>query len=151
RVCDCRSGASRGGILARALRHFRSARAYAARETAGTARSALGHRALACALEQLRMSESLAGNLQKPEGGGSGRILLFSAVVLAAAVLALILWFGSAPRENLSSVFHLPFGDAEKAYAPLIRVEEVAMDRSENYLHQEVTTIQGKLINAGDR
>ena len=83
--------------------------------------------------------------------GGTPRILLFAAVLLAACGLALFLWFGSARREGAPAAAHLPFGLAEQSYAKEIHIENIALTRAENYLHQEVTTVKGDLVNSGGR
>lgn len=39
--------------------------------------------------------------------------------------------------------------DSEKDYAKYLRVENVAMSRAENFLHQEVTTMNAEVVNSG--
>lgn len=93
---------------------------------------------------------SPVGPLQQ-NAGGAPRILLLAAVLLAAAGLAFFLRFGSARRESGPAALHLPSGPAELSYGAGIRVENVTLSRAENYLHQEVTTVKGNLVNPGDR
>jgi hypothetical protein len=45
----------------------------------------------------------------------------------------------------------LPFGPAEQAYAPRVRIENITLSRAENFLHQEITTLSGEVMNGGDR
>jgi hypothetical protein len=97
------------------------------------------------------MSDPFPGHAEEAAKGTSPRILLFSALLLAAALIAFFLWYGSGRKETPGATAHLPFGTAEQAYASAIRVEGITLDRTENYLHQEVTTIRGSLVNSGDR
>lgn len=75
-------------------------------------------------------------------------------MAVAAIVIALVIyvWPGvenpPAPRARET---HLPFGAAEQEYARKLQIENLALSRAENFLHQQVTTLSGELINAGDR
>src|SRR5271156_1480649 len=81
------------------------------------------------------------------------------AFVLVAAVLlpsGIVLnpWFpGDNAERRHTSASGLPlfFGPAEQAYAPQIRIENITMSRSENFLNQEVTTLAGEVVNSGNR
>jgi hypothetical protein len=97
------------------------------------------------------MSDSFPVDSQPENMGGAPRILLVTAVSLAAAALAVFLWFGSGRRQSSPSAIHLPFGAVEQSYAPEIHVESVRLSRAENYLHQEVTIVKGDLVNSGER
>lgn len=44
-----------------------------------------------------------------------------------------------------------PMTDAERAYAPSLRVEGVALSRASNFLHQEVTILNANIVNAGGK
>jgi hypothetical protein len=84
---------------------------------------------------------------------GPSRLLYFAVAGAAVLVAALIfLWpgpgQGPAPAVRRT---RLPFGTAEQAYAPKIRIESLEMSRAENFLHQEVTTLSGSLENTGER
>ncbi|HXL23606.1 MAG TPA: FxLYD domain-containing protein [Candidatus Dormibacteraeota bacterium] len=85
------------------------------------------------------------------ESGGGRRVLLLVGVSVAAAALVLFVWLGTARRPAPSAPAHLAFSAVEQSYAPNVRVENVALSRAENYLHQEVTTLQGDLVNSGER
>jgi hypothetical protein len=95
------------------------------------------------------MSDPLAGESREPNTG-SPRLVVFVALFLAA-LLAALLWYSSGRKQNLPAALHLPFGAAEQAYASRLRVEGITLARTANYLHQEVTTIAGNLVNSGDR
>ncbi len=80
----------------------------------------------------------------------------FALILAAAAVLVIVgaLYFlpgrqsppGAAPRGA-----HLAFGPAEQAYASRMRIENIALSRAENFLHQEITTLNGELVNDGSQ
>ena len=97
------------------------------------------------------MSDLLPGAPSPPEQSGGSRRVLALAVSVAAAALLLFVWLGTARRPAPAVPAHLAFGAVEQSYAPNVRIENVAMSRAENYLHQEVTTLQGDLVNSGDR
>jgi hypothetical protein len=77
------------------------------------------------------------------------------ALTLAAAAVVIVLaglYFlpgRQSPSRGTAPEAH--FGAAENAYAPKIHVENVALSRAENFLHQEVTTLSGDLVNTGSR
>lgn len=56
---------------------------------------------------------------------------------------------GQEPRSASKSEAHLPFGPAEQAYASKIQFENITLSRAENFIHQEVTTLSGELVNSG--
>ena len=74
---------------------------------------------------------------------------------LAVVVVGVALWFLTKNFEVIRVVGpspgHLPFGQVEKAYAPNIHIENVAMNRIENYIHQEVITLSAEAVNGGNR
>jgi hypothetical protein len=98
------------------------------------------------------MSETL--HLESPEQpqpkSGRSWIAWMGAATIAIA-LAILMWPG-AERHSVSRILekHLPFGPAEQAYAPKLQIEDLSLSRAENFLNQEVTTLSGRLINAGD-
>jgi hypothetical protein len=94
---------------------------------------------------------SLPVNPSPQEQSGSRNVTLLAAISVAAAGLILFAWFGTGRKPVPGVPAHLAFGPAERSYAPNIHTENIALSRAENYLHQEVTTLQGDLINSGDR
>jgi hypothetical protein len=88
---------------------------------------------------------------QQDQSGGSRNVTLLAAISVAAAGLILFAWIGTGRKPAPAAPAHLAFGPAERSYAPNIHTENIALSRAENYLHQEVTTLQGDLINSGDR
>jgi hypothetical protein len=77
--------------------------------------------------------------------------LLFLAVMISiAASLGIYFWPGSQePRSASKNEGHLPFGPAEQAYASNIQFENISLSRAENFIHQEVTTLSGEMVNSG--
>jgi hypothetical protein len=93
----------------------------------------------------------IPGQLQ-PDRGRFNFALIVAAAALLIIVAALYLWPGrQSPPGAAPQGLHFSFGPAERAYASKIRLENVALSRAENFLHQEVTTLSGELINGGDR
>jgi hypothetical protein len=96
-------------------------------------------------------------NLHNPEGQEKGtshsRMTLFlSAVVLLA--IGTSLWFllkpTPAPKPRVIQAVITPrMGEAEREYAKSLRVENIALSRAENFLHQEVTTLNAEIVNGG--
>ena len=89
---------------------------------------------------------------ERPEGGRFN----FALILAAAAVVVIVAAFyfspgrqsppGAAPQQA-----HFAFGTTEQAYATSIRIENIALSRAENFIHQEVTTLTADLVNAGSR
>lgn len=87
-----------------------------------------------------------------PERGQFTFALLVAAAAAVIVVAALYFWPGrQSPSRGTAVVAHLPFGPAERAYASKVRIENMALSRAENFLHQEVTTLSADVVNAGDR
>jgi hypothetical protein len=86
------------------------------------------------------------------EGGGFNFALILGAA--AVVVLVAAIYFspgrqsppGAAPQQA-----HFAFGAAEQAYAASVHVENIALTRAENFIHQEVTTLTADLVNGGSR
>jgi hypothetical protein len=81
----------------------------------------------------------------------------FPVTVIIGAVVALAiglsLWFlfhvpGRGPLLYQGTVA-LKMTPAEQAYLKNIKVEKIALSRAENFLHQEVTTLSGEVVNDG--
>ena len=80
-------------------------------------------------------------------------ILLGALVVIA---IALSFWFafrgpaGSSSRSAQSGI-SVPMSPAEQAYAKNIQIENIALSRAENFIHQEVTILNADTVNAGQQ
>jgi hypothetical protein len=79
------------------------------------------------------------------------------ALILAAAALLIILaalYFGpgrQSPPDAARQLQHFAFGPAEKEYASKLRFESASLSRAENFLHQEITTLSGEVVNGGQQ
>src|ERR1700730_19414277 len=89
---------------------------------------------------------------QQPDRGPFSFALMVAAAALVIVLAGFYLWPGrQSPSRGGTQEVHPPFGPAERAYASKILFENLALSRAENFLHQEVTTLGGELINAGDQ
>ncbi|SRR6266852_3246347 len=78
----------------------------------------------------------------------------FALTLAAAAVVIVVAGLYFLPGRQSPSRGTAPeahFGVAEQAYAPKLKLENVELSRAENFLHQEVTTLAGEIVNSGDR
>jgi hypothetical protein len=89
---------------------------------------------------------------QQPDRGPFSFALLVAAAAVVIVLAVFYLWPGrQSPSRGGPQEVHPPFGPAELAYAPKIVIENVALSRAENFLHQEVTILAGELVNTGER
>jgi hypothetical protein len=89
---------------------------------------------------------------QQPDRGPFSFALLLAAAAIVIVLAGFYLWPGrQSPSGGGAQVVHPPFGPEERAYAAKIRIENIALSRAENFLHQEVTTLAGELVNGGER
>jgi len=89
-------------------------------------------------------------SLDPPARRAFAPLLLAGAAVVLVAGGVFYFTTGSGQKPEIShSVPHLPFGQQERAYAPNIRIENITMDRVENFIHQEVTTLSAEVVNTG--
>jgi hypothetical protein len=78
-------------------------------------------------------------------------VLLGALVVVA---IALSFWFafktpgGGSARVGQPNV-SVPMSAAEQAYAKNIQIENIALSRAENFIHQEVTILNADAVNGG--
>lgn len=91
--------------------------------------------------------------IETPEPGGEARghswvAWMGAATIVIAAVI--VLWPGGH-RGPAPGQVHLPFGAAEQTYAAKLQIENLTLSAAENFLHQEVTTLAGRITNAGDQ
>jgi hypothetical protein len=78
----------------------------------------------------------------------------FALTLAAAAVVIVVAGLYFLPGRQSPSrgtALEVHFGAAEQAYAPKLQIENVALSRAENFLHQEVTSLSGDLVNTGNR
>jgi hypothetical protein len=74
--------------------------------------------------------------------------------VVVVATIAVSLWaLFKAPESKPSPVLQVnvpaTMSPEEQLYAKTIRVENIALSRAENFIHQEVTILNAELVNAG--
>jgi len=85
----------------------------------------------------------------QPTSGRSWIVWMGAATI--AIALIIVMWPGGERRSSsLTRESHLPFGPPEQAYAPKIQIEDLTLSRAENFLHQEVTMLAGRLTNGGN-
>lgn len=94
--------------------------------------------------------------IEMPDAGEPGRRRFNFAlgVFAAAAVISVAAFYFLPGRQSPSrgpTTVRPPFGPTERAYAPNVHAEKLALSRAENFLNQEVTILSGELVNAGDR
>ena len=80
--------------------------------------------------------------------------ILLGALVIIAIALTFWLAFkspqGSSSRVAQSGV-SVPMSPAEQAYAKSIQIENIALSRAENFIHQEVTILDADAVNTGQQ
>jgi hypothetical protein len=88
----------------------------------------------------------------QPDSGRFNFALILAAVAMLVIVGALYFLPGrQSPPGAAPPGTHFAFGTSEQAYAARMRIENIALSRAENFLHQEITTLTGELVNGGDR
>jgi hypothetical protein len=80
----------------------------------------------------------------------------FPLALLAGAVVVLVglgaLYFlAQRPADPARGPAQPTMGEAERAYVPKLRFENLEMHRAANFLGQEVTYMFGNILNDGDR
>jgi hypothetical protein len=94
-------------------------------------------------------------NLENPQRNG-GRVvppLTIQLTILAVAV-GTIVWLALAPSKRApasTATANTNMSAAEHAYLGSIQVSNVTLSRSENFIHQEVTIVNGDVLNGGDQ
>jgi hypothetical protein len=98
--------------------------------------------------------------LESPEPQRTGRKgSPITGVIAAIALIAVVLtlWFLLKPMLSSKTgpagpaTVNLQMTPAEQEYTKKIEVDNIAMSRAENFLHQEVTTINGDVFNGGSQ
>jgi hypothetical protein len=99
----------------------------------------------------------MEGSLQNPETAPEKRKVTVAAIGAAGASLiavVAIFWLlfthktVHAPQAGPDAVI-LKMTPAEQEYAQNVRVANIVLSRAENFLHQEVTVVNGEIYNAG--
>lgn len=95
--------------------------------------------------------------LQHQESQEQQRKIPLATVFIGAVVLAAIgasLWFLFQPVKPQPAVIAVgaaiaKMSPAEEAYSPSVHIENIALSRAENFLHQEVTILNADAVNTG--
>jgi hypothetical protein len=88
---------------------------------------------------------------QQPNRGPFSFALLVAAAAVIIVLAGFYLWPGRQSPSRGAQEVHPPFGPEERAYASKIMIDNLELSRAENFLHQEVTTLAGELVNSGGR
>jgi hypothetical protein len=93
-------------------------------------------------------------NPDTAEENAKTSVITLGIAALVVLAVAASLWFLFEPLENKKGpagggTAGSKMGDAEQEYAKNLRFENIGLSRAENFLHQEVTTLNGELVNAG--
>jgi hypothetical protein len=88
---------------------------------------------------------------QPPDRGQFSFALTIAAAAMVIVLGGLYFWPGRQSPSRGTQALHFSFGPAERAYAPKIHIENIELSRAENFLHQEVTTLSGEIVNTGDQ
>lgn len=92
---------------------------------------------------------------QRPRRKGSPITGVIAGIAVIA--VALTLWSLLRPVPSLKTglagptTINLKMTPAEQEYTAKIEVDNIAMSRAENFLHQEVTIINGDVFNSGSQ
>ena len=90
---------------------------------------------------------------QPPLRGKSSWLSVLVAVALLC-VLAAAFYRWQVRNEHArtsTTQSQMSFGPEEQRYARNIHIGNLSMSRAENFLHQEVTTLSGEVVNGGNR
>ena len=92
-------------------------------------------------------------NSELPENKPKGSSFTIAIGAVVAAAILVSLWFLFEPLQNRDAAVKTTVGvkmnAAEQDYVKNIEIANIAMSRAENFLHQEVTTLNGELYNGG--
>ena len=96
--------------------------------------------------------------LQNPQANSDKPKISVTRIVPLAAVLVALavgLWFAFGPAGGhrsaplLSDAANLKMTTAEQEYVKNVQIENIALSRAENFIHQEVTILNAEVYNAG--
>ena len=100
------------------------------------------------------MPETLQNPETAPEKRKMSLVTIFVTAAVTAAVVgsAWFVWEPTATRKPRSpqEIQSLKMTSAEQEYLKNIQVGNLALSRAENFLHQEVTILNGEVYNAGN-
>jgi hypothetical protein len=78
-------------------------------------------------------------------------LVIAAIVVVAICVSAWFLFHEAVPKNGalVGATIKLNMSPAEREYVDKLLLKDVALSRSENFLHQEVTVLNGTIVNTG--
>jgi hypothetical protein len=78
-------------------------------------------------------------------------VVVAAIVVVAVSISAWFLFHESPPKDRAvaGATIKLNMTSSEREYAGQLLVKNIALSRAENFLHQEVTILNGTVINGG--
>ncbi len=85
-----------------------------------------------------------------PTSGKSFRVALAAGVLIVALSGFFFLRSSNAPAPAAPSESLNALSPEERAYTSSVAIEHLEVSRAENFLHQEVTTISGEIVNTGN-
>jgi hypothetical protein len=91
-------------------------------------------------------------NPETPQPKSNFSLTVLMGVLVAAAVILTLYFLFEPFRRNAVAVHQsvpVNMNPAELDYVKKIEISNLAMSRAENFLHQEVTTMNGQVYNAG--
>src|ERR1700741_54078 len=99
------------------------------------------------------MQESIE-NPETPKAKEKVSSLTIGIGVVMAVTILVSLWFLFEPLQRgkgnmVQETVALSMAPPEQEYAKKIEIGNVALSRAENFLHQEVTTVNGEVHNSG--
>jgi len=95
-------------------------------------------------------SDSPSSSLPEPtDSGFAWKIFLLGILFLG---VVFYFWSGhTSGPETPAGQARLPFGGEEQRYASNLEIQNIALSRAENFIHQEITSLSAELVNKGDR
>jgi FlaG/FlaF family flagellin (archaellin) len=98
--------------------------------------------------------ETTTQNQEPEQAGRKGSPVRGVLVAIALLLAGGIFWYllSSGPTQNApagTTTANLSMSAAEQEYGKNIQIANIALSRAENFLHQEVTTVNGEVYNAG--
>jgi hypothetical protein len=93
-------------------------------------------------------------NLDSPELQPTRSVTTFiiaAIVVVAICISAWFLFHNAVPKSGalVGTTIKLNMSPAEREYVDKLMLKDVTLSRAENFLHQEVTVLNGTIVNTG--
>lgn len=88
-----------------------------------------------------------------PEPQGSTRRIIVLVALVIVVVLAFFFWrlATKTPTPAPLSQSQTSLPPEQRAYATSVSFDNLTISRAENFLHQEVTTLAGQVVNGGNK